>query len=106
MLTLWGGSDNPLHEYSCRQWSGIFNDFYRPRWEQFFTSVENNWGNFDQKYFDEKIKKWEWEWVNTEGDFPTEPSGNAFEIAKRLHDKYRCRIKPVTRVMPAIDYNY
>ena len=62
-------------------------------------------GNHGEK-FDEKIKQWEWKWVNKEESYPTEPSGNAFEIAKELHAKYRSKIAPITRIMPPIDYNY
>ena len=30
LITLWGGANNRLHEYSNRQWSGLFTDFYKP----------------------------------------------------------------------------
>ena len=106
LITLWGGPDNPLHEYSCRQWSGVLNDFYKPRWQQFITDVEAAWGDFNQEAFDEKIKQWEWNWVNKEESYPTQPSGNTYEVAKELHAKYRSKIDPITKIMPPIDYNY
>ncbi|MEO8405977.1 MAG: alpha-N-acetylglucosaminidase, partial [Chitinophagaceae bacterium] len=40
LLTLWGDINSPLHEYACRQWSGLLTDFYKPRWQQFFTTVQ------------------------------------------------------------------
>ena len=106
LITLWGGADNRLHEYSNRQWSGLFNDFYKPRWEQFFADVKNNWGQFDQDKFDEKIKLWEWNWVLERKDFPVEASGSSPEIAAELHRKYRERIAPLTEIQPEIKYNY
>nr|WP_319998717.1 alpha-N-acetylglucosaminidase [uncultured Draconibacterium sp.] len=106
LITLWGGADNRLHEYSNRQWSGLFNDFYKPRWEQFFADVKNNWGQFDQDKFDEKIKQWEWNWVLERKDFPVEASGSSPEIAAELHRKYRERIAPLTEIQPEIKYNY
>jgi len=106
LITLWGGADNRLHEYSNRQWSGLFNDFYKPRWEQFFDDVKNNWGEFDQDKFDEKIKQWEWNWVLERKDFPVEASGSSTEIAAELHRKYRERIAPLTEIQPEIKYNY
>ncbi len=106
LITLWGGPDNPLHEYSCRQWSGVLDDFYKPRWQQFITDVEANWGDFDQEVFDEKIKEWEWKWVNKEEAYPTQPSGDSYNVAKALYDKYRSKIAPITQIMPPIDYNY
>jgi alpha-N-acetylglucosaminidase len=36
LITLWGDKDAILHEYACRQWSGLLSDFYKPRWQQFF----------------------------------------------------------------------
>jgi alpha-N-acetylglucosaminidase len=39
LITLWGDKDCPLHEYACRQWSGLLNDFYKPRWQQFFAKA-------------------------------------------------------------------
>ncbi|MGO4911018.1 alpha-N-acetylglucosaminidase [Leeuwenhoekiella sp. W20_SRS_FM14] len=106
LITLWGGADNRLHEYSNRQWSGLMNDFYKPRWEQFFAEVQNNWSDFDQNQFDEAIKTWEWNWVTTEKSFPVEASGNAIEVAKELHDKYRSKIEPLIAKMKPIIYDY
>lgn len=106
LITLWGSADNRLHEYSNRQWSGLLSDFYKPRWEQFFKDVKANWGNFEQNAFDEKIKQWEWQWVQEQKDFPVEPTGSSTEIAIELHKKYRNRIVPVTKIQPEIKYNY
>jgi alpha-N-acetylglucosaminidase len=106
LVTLWGNADNRLHEYSNRQWSGLLSDFYKPRWQQFFQDVRVNWDNFDQNAFDEKIKLWEWQWVQGRKDFPVEPAGSSTEIAMELHKKYRDRIVPLTKLQPKIKYNY
>ncbi|MEY2867848.1 MAG: hypothetical protein RIR01_248, partial [Bacteroidota bacterium] len=106
LITLWGGADNRLHEYSNRQWSGLFTDFYKPRWQQFFADVKANWGHFNQDDFDKKIKQWEWKWVTARKDFPVKAKGNPNVIAKALHKKYRSRIIPVTGQMTTIKYDY
>ena len=106
LITLWGNANNRLHEYSNRQWSGLLNDFYKPRWEQFIKDVRMHWGNFDQTAFDEKIKQWEWQWVQTQKDFPVNPKGSPTEIAHELHQKYRDRIVLLTQLQPEIKYNY
>ncbi|WBL26409.1 alpha-N-acetylglucosaminidase [Zunongwangia sp. HGR-M22] len=106
LITLWGGKDNRLHEYSNRQWSGLMADFYKPRWEQYFKAVKKDWSKFDQSQFDEKIKEWEWNWVQTEEEFPTQPSGSAIGKAKELYKKYRTDIVPLTEKMKPIEYNY
>lgn len=98
LITLWGDKDNPLHEYSCRQWSGLLSDFYKPRWEQFFQQANQalkNGQELDKQAFEQAIREWEWKWVNTQKSFPTEPRGNATDTAKRLHQKYRLVIGDV-----------
>jgi alpha-N-acetylglucosaminidase len=106
LITLWGDANNRLHEYSNRQWSGLLSDFYKPRWEQFFADVKQNWGKFDQTKFDNQIKQWEWQWVTSRKDFPTEAQGKATAVAAELHKKYRARIEPLTQKMTPINYNY
>ena len=102
LITLWGGPDCELHEYSNRYWSGLLTDFYKPRWQQFFADVKINWGSFNQADFDKKIKQWEWKWVTARKDFPVKAQGNPNMIAKELHKKYRSRIIPMTDQITAI----
>jgi alpha-N-acetylglucosaminidase len=95
LITLWGDASNPLHEYACRQWSGLLNDFYKPRWQQFFKVVEQavqQGQPVDFKKFDKEISQWEWQWVNKRKDYPVKPQGNAINIVRMLYDKYRQKI--------------
>ena len=42
LITLWGNiSDNcyALYDYSWREWSGLIKDYYRVRWEMFYTEA-------------------------------------------------------------------
>ncbi|HTJ48141.1 MAG TPA: alpha-N-acetylglucosaminidase [Cyclobacteriaceae bacterium] len=92
LITLWGDEKNRLHEYSCRQWSGLMNDFYKPRWNQFFslatTSLQQQ-KPIDYNAFEESIQQWEWKWVLSHNTFPTQSKGNAVEVAKELYQYYR-----------------
>ena len=95
LITLWGDQQSPLHEYSCRQWSGLFNDFYRVRWEKFFTEANTalkNGAEMDMKGFNQSISAWEWEWVNTQKSFPLTTKGSSVTIAQKLYKKYRLAI--------------
>lgn len=95
LITLWGGADNRLHEYSCRQWNGLIKDFYKPRWEKFFTALEKcltKKSEFNQQQFDETCRQWEWQWVNTEKRFATETVGNPVEASVMIYKKYRKQI--------------
>lgn len=91
LITLWGDKDCPLNEYACRQWSGLLNDFYKPRWKQFFTRLEDDVVSekeIDMNGFATHIKNWEWQWVNQRKDYSVSPSGNPVDVSKQLYKKY------------------
>ena len=95
LITLWGDANSPLHEYANRQWSGLINDFYKPRWEKFFTMLDQaleTQKDPDLAAFEMKIKQWEWQWVNRQKIFPVRPTGDSRSIATALYQKYRQRI--------------
>jgi alpha-N-acetylglucosaminidase len=92
LITLWGGENNRLHEYSCRQWSGLISGFYKPRWSKFFDQLDSTLAHntsIDQSAFDAEIKKWEWNWVTTSGPFQVETLGESVSVVQELHSKYR-----------------
>lgn len=41
-ITLWGDKNAAkfLRDYSAREWHGMLNDFYKPRWERFISRLE------------------------------------------------------------------
>ncbi len=91
LVTLWGDANSPLHEYSCRQWSGLLNNFYKVRWEKFFLVLDESLKNnkeADFKEFNRSISQWEWQWVNGHKNFPVQPSGNSNSQALSLYHKY------------------
>jgi alpha-N-acetylglucosaminidase len=91
LITLWGDQNSILHEYACRQWSGLLRGFYRPRWEQFRNEVLQSMQAgkpFDAAGFETKIKGWEWTWVNAHEIYPDIPQGNAVTITQQLYRKY------------------
>jgi alpha-N-acetylglucosaminidase len=92
LITLWGDANSPLHEYSNRQWSGLLNDFYKPRWQQFFTLLQQSLRTGtepDLKQFEENIRKWEWKWVKTQRAFPVSAIGDPVKVSKQMYEKYR-----------------
>jgi len=91
LITLWGDKNCPLNEYSCRQWSGLLNDFYKPRWEKFFAQVCSSLQDgkeIDMKVFTQQIKDWEWNWVNERKDYKTSTTGDPIALAKAMYNKY------------------
>jgi alpha-N-acetylglucosaminidase len=96
LLTLWGDKDSKLSEYANRQWSGLLNGYYKPRWEQFFAYAGGQLAKkqeVDQKAFNEQIKNWEWAWVNRHELYPAKTSGDAVTVAQEMYRKYHPAIK-------------
>jgi len=91
LITLWGDKNARLHEYSCRQWSGMLNGFYKPRWQAFFNYVQQSMQEkkpIDEKVFEERIKDWEWSWVNAHELYTDQPKGDAVTTAQEMSGKY------------------
>lgn len=107
LITTWGDKDNRLHEYSARQWSGLFKSFYKPRWQQFFVDAEGALlknKEFDEDAFIKNIKDWEWNWVNGREKFTTEASGAEHEVTLKMFKKYYeevMKAKEVQKQRPA-----
>jgi alpha-N-acetylglucosaminidase len=92
LVTLWGDRNSVLHEYANRQWSGLLNGFYKPRWQQFLVAAmeaARKGEKYDDKAFDEKIKDLEWSWVNAREVYSSTPKGSAVETAKQIWKKYQ-----------------
>jgi alpha-N-acetylglucosaminidase len=91
LITLWGDEKSPLHEYSCRQWSGLLNDFYKVRWQKFFAQASialQDGKPMDLVAFNNAISGWEWQWVNTQKAYPVITTGNSIIVAQLLYKKY------------------
>lgn len=101
LITLWGDKNSPLHEYACKQWSGLLDGFYKPRWEMFFHYVDScmqNHVHVNMNAFDNEVKAWEWQWVHEHQQYPLKPSGNPVTVSKELYKKYRKMIAEAYQV--------
>lgn len=83
ILLEWGplGSQNSgVHDYANREWNGLL-DFYRLRWQLYFTSLE------DALAKDEPPKPIDWFVVDEDFSkqthtYPVAPIGNAYEVVR------------------------
>lgn len=95
LVTLWGDKNSPLHEYSCRQWSGLLNGFYKVRWQKFFAVAEESLKadkTLDLAAFNKEISEWEWQWVNANNTYPAKTTGQSIPVALQLYKKYNAVI--------------
>ncbi|MEO2061912.1 MAG: alpha-N-acetylglucosaminidase [Christiangramia sp.] len=95
LITLWGDKDAKLHEYSNRQWAGLLEGFYKKRWQKFFEYVSTQMKEgkeIEQELFEERIKNWEWNWVNSNEKYSDTTRGNSVEVALEIYKKYYSKI--------------
>lgn len=93
LISLWGNrSDSELHEYSYRLWGGMIATFYRPRWEKWFTAVEESIATgkaFNVSEFWHHIEDWEESWTwETKVKLPTTPAGDVLRKARLVHARH------------------
>jgi len=91
IITLWGPRDSLLHEYANKQWSGMLDGFYRPRWQQFFQQVDAALAAgkaFDANAYEKSIRDWELHWTHQTDCYPTAPRGDTLAVSRRLWEKY------------------
>ena len=99
LITTWGDKNNRLHEYSARQWNGLFKNFYKPRWEQFFNEAERSLKQnevFDHDLFIKNIRDWEWNWVNGTELYTTKTQGDPVETSMNMFRKYYHKVMLAT----------
>jgi len=93
LVTIWGHKDITINDYSARQWSGLVEHYYKKRWEIFFEQTADFLRRgivWNQGKFVEKMKAWEWNWVNKTDHqlYPIQPQGDPVEIATTMYHKY------------------
>ena len=95
-ITLWGPKDSRLHDYAQKQWSGLIEGFYRPRWERFFNTLSeclDKGVKFDAATYEADIRTWEEAWTKQNQPYPDKPAGDPVAVASRLWEKYRSKME-------------
>ncbi|MVO98252.1 alpha-N-acetylglucosaminidase [Paenibacillus sp. N10] len=85
LVTVWGprASAEVLHDYAHREWSGLLERFYRPRWVLYFASLRNALKNgCEPAAIDWFV--WEAEWTLETDHYPVQPDGCVYEAAERV----------------------
>lgn len=109
LVTIWGlGTNGPpvIFDYSWREWSGLIEGFYLPRWQKFHDMLEKNLDAgtdyvekglpqahgreaFFANDFYKELGEWELKYVNTYNKARTPAiQGNDVEVAKEMFLKY------------------
>jgi alpha-N-acetylglucosaminidase len=84
LITYWGPDDpsTDVHDYACKEWSGLLQGFYRARWEMFIRELNSRLDGNPPKepdYF-----AFERQWTRQRDVFPATPSGDPATIAAHV----------------------
>jgi alpha-N-acetylglucosaminidase len=91
VLTLWGNTI-ALRDYACRQWSGMLEGFYLPRWELLHRHLEAALAGgkpFDAGAFGAELFAFEQRWSERHDRPAAQPHGDSVAVSRRLWEKYR-----------------
>ena len=110
LVTVWGPYDPKamLFDYSNRQWSGLFKNFYYKRWEMYFDflrkelakpeteqyvetpKIHHRFGrpSNEANDFYKMISRWEYRWCEGTENYPATATGDTYRIAKQLFQKW------------------
>jgi alpha-N-acetylglucosaminidase len=77
-ITLWGPSGQ-IVDYATKQWNGVFEDYYIPRWSLFFSQLRTSFETrtpFNQSKFQgDVLQQVELPFNNDDKVYPTQPRG-------------------------------
>ncbi|MEW2399680.1 alpha-N-acetylglucosaminidase TIM-barrel domain-containing protein [Streptomyces sp. NPDC046862] len=88
LLTTWGGrasSEEGLHDYANREWSGLVGGLYRTRWQTYFDALAKGLAmgkapaTIDWFALEDR-------WAHAHETYPTEPHGSPYALARRVRD--------------------
>lgn len=107
LYTVWGADGDPLiFDYSWKEWAGLINGYYRPRWERFYAMLSDRLQkgagysedglqlvhgreSFRANDFYSNLADWELRYVTTPGKARVPAvEGDPIATARRMYDKY------------------
>lgn len=108
LFTIWGGDGDPLiFDYGWKEWAGLIEGYYLPRWEKFYAMLESHLDSgtpyvekglrqthgreaFRANAFYDNLADWELNYVATCGKVRIPiTSGDEIETARRMFLKYK-----------------
>lgn len=90
-ITLWGPFGE-IMDYAVKQWSGVAEDYLYPRWNAYIDYM--NYSLVHNTTFHHELTKtiifllYEEPFCFSNKEYPTEPTGDAIEIAREIQGKY------------------
>jgi alpha-N-acetylglucosaminidase len=99
LITLWGDSsaESLTHDYSYREWTGMIDGFYLPRWQMYIAYLENQLKGKHPLPVD--FYSWEKSWIKTAYIKPQETNNSVIETVKEALDMSQKIIKTQPQIL-------
>ncbi|WP_244204143.1 alpha-N-acetylglucosaminidase [Streptomyces africanus] len=84
LITTWGGrksSEEGLHDYANREWSGLVGGLYRTRWQTYFDALATGKDPATIDWFALEDR-----WAHAHETYPTDPHGSSYTLARNVRD--------------------
>ena len=84
-ITFWGPDSNSktdLHEYAHKEWSGLIQDLYEPRWQLFFEQLDHELAGKPFAAVD--FFAMELKWTQQQNEYSTTPKGNYLDVLNEI----------------------
>lgn len=84
LITTWGGresSEEGLHDYANREWSGLVGGLYRTRWQTYFNALTTGKDPATIDWFALEDR-----WAHAHETYPTDPHGSPYALARSVRD--------------------
>ncbi|WP_406213677.1 alpha-N-acetylglucosaminidase TIM-barrel domain-containing protein [Streptomyces canus] len=84
LITTWGGresSEEGLHDYANREWSGLVGGLYRTRWQTYFNALTTGKDPSTIDWFALEDR-----WAHAHETYPTDPHGSPYALARSVRD--------------------
>ncbi|TKG93883.1 alpha-N-acetylglucosaminidase [Puteibacter caeruleilacunae] len=85
-VTTWSFKNSNLHEYAHREWAGLLNDFYKPRWKMFFDYLQDKLAGKDVKEPDYYV--FEKAWTGKKSNEEQKNAPDPVVQSNRMYKKY------------------
>jgi hypothetical protein len=84
LITTWGGrqsSEEGLHDYANREWSGLVGGLYRTRWQTYFDALTAGKDPSTIDWFALEDR-----WAHAHETYPTDAHGSSYALARSVRD--------------------
>lgn len=92
-ITCWG-PNGEISDYAHKQWAGIVRDYCLPRWQLFFSELEQSILKNKGKFSDSKCRKKIFRQIEepftvANKEYPTDGQGDAIELSRNILEKWK-----------------